>query len=186
MNVYDFDKTIFKKDSTAQFYFFCLKKDFTLTRYLFKQGFYAILFALKIIKKTAFKEKFYCFFKGIKNIDSYVTEFWNKNIDGMNEWFYSIHREDDVVVSASPEFLIIPACERLGIRCVIASRVDKRTGKYTGLNCHGKEKVVRFREVFSDAAIEEFFSDSLSDTPLAEISKKAYLVKKGGLTDWVK
>ena len=66
----------------------------------------------------------------------------------------------------------------------MASRVEKTTGKYNGLNCHGAEKVKRFYERFPSGVIDEFYSDSLSDTPLAKISHKAYIVKNNDRTEW--
>ena len=66
----------------------------------------------------------------------------------------------------------------------MASKVDKKTGKYEGINCHGKEKVRRFYEMFPNGKIDDFYSDSYSDSPLAEISKKAFLVKGDELKDW--
>ncbi len=51
-------------------------------------------------------------------------------------------KEDDVIISASPEFLLRPICNRLGIRHLIASRVDARSGAYDGQNCAtGREGV---------------------------------------------
>ena len=66
----------------------------------------------------------------------------------------------------------------------MASRVDKTTGKYTGENCYGEEKVKRFYEVFQKEKIDTFYSDSLSDTPLKEISKNAYIVQKEKIIEW--
>ena len=63
--------------------------------------------------------------------------------------------------------------------------MDSRTGKYTGINCHGKEKVRRFREEYPDAVIDSFYSDSYSDTPLAEEAKEAFIVKGEELLPWV-
>lgn len=184
MNVYDFDKTISYHDSTAKFYFFCIKKNPLLLRYLPAQGFHFVRFALGFMKKTAFKERFYRVFRGINDIDAYVSEFWRGNMNDIKALYKDIHREDDVVISASPEFLLRPACDALGIKHLIASRVDKKTGKYTGENCYGEEKVVRFRTEFGDAEIDEFYSDSYSDTPLAKIAKKAFLVTDDELSDW--
>ena len=53
-----------------------------------------------------------------------------------------------------------------------------------GENCHDTEKVRRFRALYPDAEIDEFYSDSLSDSPLAELAGKAFLVKKGRLSEW--
>ena len=71
-----------------------------------------------------------------------------------------------------------------GISRLVASRVDPKTGTYTGLNCHGREKVRRYREALGDAPIKFFYSDSLSDTPLAELAQYSYIVRKGCLTGW--
>ena len=92
-------------------------------------------------------------------------------------------REDDVIISASPEFLLKPICIRLGISNLMASVVDKRTGMYLGINCHGEEKVRRFYKKFNQE-IDEFYSDSFSDAPLANIAKKAYLVDGDILIPW--
>ncbi|MBP1552035.1 MAG: haloacid dehalogenase-like hydrolase, partial [Oscillospiraceae bacterium] len=85
---------------------------------------------------------------------------------------------------ASPYFLLEPIIKELGIKHLMASNVDRYTGVYDGINCHGKEKVRRFYEVFPDGEIDDFYSDSLSDSPLAEISKRAYLVKDFDLLPW--
>ena len=89
------------------------------------------------------------------------------------------------MISASPEFLLKPICNRLGIGTVIASAVDKKTGVYDGLNCHGEEKLKRYRQVFGDRGIFEFYSDSLSDAPLAEIAQSAFLVRKNRIIPWI-
>ena len=68
---------------------------------------------------------------------------------------------------------------------MMASVVDKKTGIYTGENCHGKEKVRRFYERYPQGKIEEFYSDSYSDTPLAKLAKRAYIVKDEEISDWV-
>ena len=62
--------------------------------------------------------------------------------------------------------------------------MDKKTGRITGENCHDSEKVKRFYAQYPDAHTECFYSDSLSDSPMAEIADKAYLVKNGTLSPW--
>ena len=59
-----------------------------------------------------------------------------------------------------------------------------KTGKFTGENCKGQEKVKRFRKKYGNAVIDDFYSDSLSDLPLARIAKRAFLVKKGKIREW--
>ena len=184
MNVYDFDKTIYHGDSTAHFYLYCLKTQPSTWKWLPYQGLCAIPFALGIMEKTAFKQRFYKFFRSVKNIDKTVEEFWNIHKYNIKEFYYETQRENDVIISASPYFLLEPIIKELGIKYLMASNVDRFTGKYNGINCHGKEKVRRFYEVFPDGVIEDFYSDSLSDSPLAEISEKAYMVKGHDLFAW--
>ena len=80
--------------------------------------------------------------------------------------------------------MLEPICATLGIGYLMASKVDPHTGIYSGVNCHGKEKVRRFYERFPDGKIDEFYSDSYSDAPLAAIAEKAFLVKGTELKNW--
>jgi len=184
MNVYDFDKTIYDGDSTADFYFYAIKRQPSLLRFLPKQAIAFTKYLFGFLTKTQFKEKFFEVFSGIKNIDNYVEDFWGKNKHKIKKWYKNTHFDSDVVISASPEFLLEPICLELKIKKLMASRVDKNTGKYTGENCYGEEKVKRFYKVFPNEKIDTFYSDSLSDTPLKEISKSAYIVRKEKLIDW--
>ena len=89
-----------------------------------------------------------------------------------------------MIISASPEFLIKEIGNRVGFE-VIASRINTETGKHDdGINCHGKRKVERLYEIIKEPNIEEFYSDSLSDTPLANLAKKAYLVSGDEIRPW--
>ena len=184
MNVYDFDKTIYDGDSTADFYLFSLgrhKKILTLAPSLF--GAFVRFYVFKKGSKTAFKEKMYRFLRYC-DTEQDVEAFWDAHIGKIKPFYLAQQKADDVIISASPLFLLRPACDRLGIGSLMASNVDPHTGKYDGVNCHGKEKVRRFREVYGDSGIEAFYSDSYSDTPLAELAQKAFLVKGEKLSEW--
>ena len=113
-----------------------------------------------------------------------MLNFWNRSDVKIKDWYMSQRKKDDLVISASPEFLLEEICARIGIKFLIASQVDKRSGKYTGVNCYGAEKVRRFRESFPDVIIESFYSDSRSDTPMAMIAKKAFIVKGNVVRKW--
>ena len=89
-----------------------------------------------------------------------------------------------MVISASPEFMIRSFCDKVGIKTAMASPVDMHTGVYSGENCHGEEKVRRYREVFGDTPINQFYSDSKSDAPLAKLAANAFLVKGDTLEEW--
>lgn len=187
MNAYDFDNTVFYGDSTARFYRFSLRRHPMI---LFKapsllRAFVRFYIAKKG-SKTEFKQTMYRFLTCIPDIDSEVEAFWERNAARIKPFYLKQKRRDDVIISASPEFLLSPVCRRLKVGCLIASDVDKHTGVYAGVNCHGKEKVRRFCEHFGTVEPDEFYSDSHSDDPMAEISKKAYMVKKDKITPWEK
>lgn len=185
MNVYDFDKTIYDGDSTQHFYFHCLKHHPKIIIWLPYQAWMFLLYVLGFYSKTQFKERFYKFFKSVKNIESEVERFWDKNISGIKKWYLYNQKDTDIIISASPEFLLKPICNRLGIKSLIASRVNLKDGKYTGLNCYGEEKVSRLRSEMGDIEYDYFYSDSLSDEPLALLSSKgSFIVIGNTLVPW--
>jgi len=184
MNVYDFDNTLLKGDSTARFFAFCLARYPRMWLDIPAQAANGLLFMLRLRKKQPFKQRMLHFLALIGDVDEAVDAFWRKNLSRIKAWYPPRHRDDDVVISASPEFLIRPACEKLDIRCVMGSPVDKRTGVFLGPNCHGQEKVSRFHARFPGARIEEFYSDSHSDDPLAALADRAYLVRGERLLPW--
>ncbi|MBR1737485.1 MAG: haloacid dehalogenase-like hydrolase [Firmicutes bacterium] len=183
-NVYDFDKTIFDGDSTAKFYFHCLKRYPSILIFLPLQGLYFMLYLANIVTKTVFKEKMYLFLTRIPDVDSEINLFWKKNMFGIKKWYKKNKKKDDIIISGSPEFLLRPVCKKIGISNLIASRVDKKTGKYTGLNCINSEKVNRLREKFPNIKIKEFYSDSYIDEPLALLAEESYLVEGEKLYRW--
>ena len=185
MNVYDFDNTIYKGDSTFDFYRFCALRHPKILLRLPKLLWDFVKFRMGKQTKTQFKEQMYKFLLDVPDAESEVNIFWDKNIYKIKKFYRNIAKTDDVIISASPEFLVTPACRRIGLTHIMASRVDIKTGKYSGLNCHGEEKVKRFYERFPEGVIDNFYSDSLSDTPLAKLAtKESYLVKGETLEQW--
>lgn len=184
MNVYDFDNTIYNGDSTADFYLFSLKRHKKIVL-LFPSLILSTIqfYIFKIGTKTDFKEKMYRFLKYC-DIQKDVNDFWNKNQNKIKKFYINQKSDDDVIISASPKFLLEPMCKKLGIKYLIASEVSTENYKYSGINCHGKEKVRRFYEVFPNSQIHNFYSDSYSDTPLANLADKAFMVKKNNIFDW--
>lgn len=178
MNVYDFDKTIYSGDSTLEFYLFCLRKYPIIFCDLPRQAVGFFKYKSGKITKTKFKEFFFCFLKRLPDCDKEVALFWNKNQHKIKSWYKQQQNKDDVVISASPEFLLGEICQRQGICHLIASQVDKGSGIFETENCYGSEKVKRFRKKFPQGMVECFYSDSYSDTPMARISEKAFIVGK--------
>lgn len=184
MNVYDFDKTIYAGDSTLDFYFFSLKKSPMLIRFFPIQIIGFIKYMFGMYSKLQFKEKFYSFLKGIKDVDSIVELFWNANQDKIKDWYLKSKEESDVIISASPEFLLNNICRRIGIKHLIASEVNKNTGICEGENCYGEEKVLRFKKYFEKGEIKKFYSDSLSDAPISLMASERYIVNGNNILPW--
>lgn len=184
MNVFDFDGTIYSGDSTKDFIFYCFKK-YPKTRWKIpKILWYGMWFGLKIVKKKTFKQKLFSIVTKIDDLDKAVNEFWEINEKKIHKWYLEMKQPTDVIISASPEFLLEPICKKLGVECMMATRVDKKTGLFDGENCHGKEKVDRFYQQYPNGEIDEFYSDRYCDTPLAELAKEAFMVKGETLLPW--
>ena len=186
MNVYDFDNTILKGDSTARFFAWCYIRMPSLWPTIPGQICNGVLFLLGRREKQDFKERMLSFLSRIPDVDAVLDDFWQKNFRRVKKFYLEGRRPDDVVISASPEFIIEPACRRLGVKCVMGSPVNKKDGKFMGLNCHGAEKVRRFRREYPDGRIDEFYSDSVSDTPLAELAERAFMVRGDVISDFFK
>lgn len=182
INAYDFDKTIYDGDSTIDFYFFCLTRKKSIALYLPIQLFAMILYLFKIKDKEYFKEKFFCFLKKINNLDEYVHNFWKRNTNKIKPWYLAQKKNSDVIISASPEFLLAPLQNILNVDRIIATKVNKTNGKFITKNCYGKEKVRRFnKEVKKE--IDSFYTDSFSDKPMMEIATRSFLVKKSSVIE---
>lgn len=84
-----------------------------------------------------------------------------------------------IVVSASPENWVKPWCDSMGIEC-IATKLETSgqliTGRISGLNCHGEEKVRRIREVLTLADYNEIlaFGDTPSDRPMMSVATESF------------
>jgi len=184
MNVYDFDKTIYAGDSSLDFYSYCLKKYPKIVFYLPAQICSALFYVMGVYSKVRFKETFYSYLNSLKDIDGVIDGFWVSHEHKIQEWYKKQKLCSDVVISASPEFLLQPICERLGINLLIASKVNKVTGRYDGENCYGQNKVDRLNCEIKEFVIDEFYSDSLSDAPLANLAKQSYLVDGKTIVSW--
>ena len=174
MNVYDFDGTLYKGDSTRDFLLFCLRRHPRVALALPRAGVAALAcLGLHAIDKTRFKGELYRFLTCVPDVEGEMRAFWathERNIGGPCR-----PAPGDVVISASPEFLLRDVCANRGLE-LLASRVDPHTGRVLGPNCSGEEKVRRFRKRYPQARIERFYSDSHNDDPLANLAERAYFV----------
>ena len=181
MNVYDFDNTIYDGESVFDFFLFCLKKQKSLILYfpmLLKNLFRYKAGKLSIdelyeeagkLTKVVIKNR--------ENADEYIREFWSINARKLKQEFLDKLKSDDVILTASPDILIKAISDKLKTDHIIGSRIDLETGKME-FACFRQNKITAFKESYPNAVIDEFYTDSLNDMPIAELADKAYLIKK--------
>ncbi|MBE6818953.1 MAG: phosphoserine phosphatase [Ruminococcaceae bacterium] len=185
MNVYDFDGTIYCKNSTVDFAFWCMNRHPSLyVTYSFKVLKAFILYKRGVIPNHKFLRRLFSFLTKVDDFDVQIERYWDKNESRISAWYLAQKRADDLIISASPACIIAPIAKRLGVNFV-ASEYDRESGVFVHNLMYAKEKA---RYIYDQGfpKIDNFYSDSLSDTPLALCAEKAYLVTDyaSTVTDW--
>ena len=185
MNVYDFDLTIYPTDCAIDFCIWCMKRHpklwFTYFPKLVK-----VMIQRKMGKIPEYLKhrKFLSYLTMINDFEEQVEKYWNKNEKRIAPWYLKQKKDDDLIISASPDCLIEPIANRLGVK-FMATEFDREFGVFTNNLMYAKEKA---KYIFDKGfpVIDNFYSDSLSDTPIALCAAKAYLVKDKARTvvDW--
>ena len=178
MNVYDFDNTIYDGETFIGLFMFLIKKDPSLMKYIpdVVSGLY------KYTKGTINAEEalaeygqlFSEYLSGIENLDELLSTFWDSHMHKIKPFYFRQRQEDDIIISASPDIFLFDILRRLNIKNYICSKTDGNA-LITDL-CFRDRKVELFREKYPDAVIDNFYTDSVNDTPLMEISEHAFIV----------
>ena len=178
VDIYDFDKTIYDGDSSIDFFMFSLRKRCSIIFNVPKIVIYYVLYFLKIKSKKEVKEIFFEFLNRIDDVDLLIKEFWSVNKNKIKKFYLDKKNHDkDIIISASPEFLLKPICQEFKVYDLIASDVDKNSGKFLGENCKGIEKVIRLKDKYKNIKVNNVYTDSYSDQPLIDIANSAYIVR---------
>jgi putative flippase GtrA len=149
-----------------------------------RQSWGLLLYLLGLVDKKQLKERFFVFLQGVEQINERVQAFWQEHKKKICSWYLAQRKPDDVIISASPEFLLQPICDSLGIVHLISSRVSRYSGAFFGENCYGAQKLERVRIYFGDIQFEAFYSDSLSDQPMTALAKSSFIVENDNLIPW--
>ena len=181
MNVYDFDKTIYPTDCTIGFGIWCMNRHPKLWFTFFPK-----MIGTLIRRKTGqipeylLQRKLLEYLTLIDDFDVQIERYWDKNEKKIASWYLKQKRDDDLIISASPSCIIEPIAKRLGVN-FMATEFDREFGVFTNNLMYAKEKA---KYIFDHGfpMIENFYSDSLSDTPLALCAEKAYLVSNKART----
>jgi len=186
--LFDFDGTITSKDTLLAFIVFSHGKVRTLLGALVLSP-YLIGWKLRLIKNQAAKEKVLrYFFRGESraSFDNRCMAFSAHKISRIVRPEAMRLIEDYkrlgarvVVVSASPENWVQPWCNNWKIDCV-ATRLeydqDVLTGKITGINCYGEEKVERIKQLvrLDDYEVITAYGDSRGDHEMLALAHERH------------
>ena len=185
MNVYDFDGTIFPSDCSIGFCIWCMNRHpklwFTFAPKAIKN---VILKKKGKLSEAAMQRKFFSYLTMIDDFDKQIERYWDKNEKRISAWYLAQKSPDDLIISASPTCIIEPIAKRLGVH-FIATEYDREFGVYLNNMMYAKEKA-KYIIDHGFPMIDNFYSDSLADTPLALCAEKAHLVTKKASTviDW--
>lgn len=187
MNAYDFDETIFYPDCSVLFARWCAKRHPKLYfTYLPKVVKSLLQYKKGKLPRYKFERTFFSFLKQVDDFDEQIEKFWDKNECRISRWYLEQKRSDDLIISASPACIIAPIARRLGVNYV-ATDYDREYGVFVDNLMYAKEKAKYIIDQ-DFPVIENFYSDSLADTPLALLAEHAHLVKDKAQTvvDWPK
>lgn len=185
MNVYDFDNTIYDGESCFDLFKFYIKKNPSLIKLFptvtkgfarYKKGEVSLD---EMVSRYAPMAQEY-----LAKID-FENEpklFWDKHMNKIKPFYKEIQKEDDLIITASPDFHIEEIAKRLGIKNYLTSKVDRKTGKIEFV-CIRQNKITAFKEIYGDKEIENFYTDSPeNDAPLIDLAKHAFVVKGQKIT----
>ena len=185
MNVYDFDKTIFAGDCSIGFGFWCMKHHPKLYFTFFPKALKnLILCKMKKMPEYLMQREFFSYLTLIDDFEEQIVRYWDKNEKKIAPWYLKQKRDDDLIISASPTCIIEPIAKRLGVN-FMATEYDRKYGVILNNLMYAKEKAQYIID-HGFPVIDNFYSDSLADTPLALCAEKAFLVKDNAQTvvDW--
>ena len=185
MNVYDFDGTIYPSNSTVSFGLWCMVRQpgLCLTfgpRVLLSY----VRYKLGRIPNYRMQRELFRYLMMVRDFDVQIERFWDVHQRHIASWYLAQKRPDDLIISSSPACILEPMARRLGVRCV-ATNYDREMGVFVDNLMYAKEKA---KYIFDHGfpMIDNFYSDSLADTPLALCAEKAHLVTNHASTviDW--
>ena len=149
MNVYDFDETVFTGDSEDHFFAYLEKKPgFRLVNWKYKC--YNFLVNSKLMTKTKARQHQYAFLKRMENLEQTLEDYWDTQIKFMKPWYLKAKRDDDIIASATPEFLMVPIMKRLRLNFYSDSYVDNDLAVHAkhAFVVYGDDQIAEWNEYF--------------------------------------
>ena len=181
IDVYDFDRTLFKHDCYTEF----LRYAFSRHRWMWMLIIFPMVglilmtllpWSIRLGKRISFVP--------IKFMDlkKMVPAFWEEMCakGWIAPWFSPSYNDVPIVVAtASPRFLVEPLLTgNLKVHCLLATELDPVSLRITGANNSGREKTRRLLEKFPGCQVRIAGSDSVyHDRALLELALQPTLVR---------
>lgn len=190
MRVFDFDGTIYDGESLFDLYLYSARHDPKVFRFIAPVLRYAVEYKLGRATLEQMEYGVGRMAEGyltelnrsrrVASVEQLVNDFWDRNYPRIKPWYQP--EPNDVILTASFDLTVGEACRRLGVRNLVASKVDMETMKVTYLNFN-TNKARRFRELYGpDAVVDEFYTDSRFDQPMIDMARRAFMVKGNTIT----
>lgn len=185
MNVYDFDNTIYDGETLVDMVLYFMRHDPKVWPYLPKLAYVWCkdIFHLYTVEEAAkgYSSFLEGYFIKAKDFEKNIGAFWDTHQNRIKPFYKELQKENDIVVSGTMDFILEEIMKRLEIRNYVGSSIDAETGKFKRL-CIMENKVTAFREFWPDAHIDNFYTDSMNDKAMMDISDHVFLVKKNKIT----
>lgn len=182
MKVFDFDNTLYHGESAVDFALFMLRRENKIILWLPKIFWNLLKYKLCLVRREGMEAQLdrfmQCCLPDAETVRRLVKQFWKSHSRKLNTALICRIAPDDIIITASPDFLLLPIQTLLGTSNWICSEVDLVQKSVIDLN-FSERKVQRFRKRYGNAEIHAFYTDSYYDSAMIKLAKRAYLVKKG-------
>jgi phosphoserine phosphatase len=190
IRAYDFDKTLTYKDTSLLFLFYACNflKMSAIKKLLII--FYAVCHKFSILTNDEFKSlSFLLVFKGKHKLEitKISKKFVKDNPNILNILGKRVAASLDqkqYILTASPECYVNLYFKTVTVIGTTFSFDLNNMFSGINRNCYGAKKVDALQE-FGILTVDEFYTDSLSDRPMMEVSKSNFLVKRDQIQKFI-
>ena len=182
MKVFDFDSTIYRGESPVDFTFYMIRHNRKIIRYVPTILITLAGYKMHLIKKEKLESLSNEFIENVlddpDSLSGFVDQFWATHAHKLNRDIVKLIEKGDVIITASPSFLINGVSDLLNTRHILGTEIDLKEKKLVWYN-FGDNKVERYRSIYGYRQIDAFYTDSFYDEYLMDISREVYIVRHG-------